>query len=63
MTITQKLCHVQMALTSRVSEALLCAVLKIYHSLYSKCVPVFVTKHLQQSQTHKWRVCYIEVPL
>ena len=35
-----------MALTLRFSEALLCAVLKISHSLYSKRVPVFVNKTL-----------------
>ena len=35
-----------MASTLRFSEALLCAVLKISHSLYSKRVPVFVNKTL-----------------
>ena len=35
-----------MASTLRFSEALLCAVLKISPSLYSKRVPVFVNKTL-----------------
>lgn len=35
-----------MASTSRFSEAQLCAVLEISHSLYSKRVPVFVNKTL-----------------
>ena len=35
-----------MASTLRFSQALLCAVLKISHSLYSKRVPVFIHKTL-----------------